>query len=86
MLINGHEYKEDEILFALRQEGYKIVPFETYRETHIHGSTFIKDYYTTKCAVKGNEEPTDENVYPIIARKVFEIKKEKPVLRGYGFP
>ncbi|GAA5096813.1 hypothetical protein GCM10023210_31080 [Chryseobacterium ginsengisoli] len=86
MLINGHRYREEEVLFALRQEGFKIVPFETYRETHIHGSTFIKDYYTTKCAVKGDQEPTDENVWSIIARKIFEIKKDKPKLIGYGNP
>lgn len=71
MNINGFEYTQEEVLEALREKGYLILPFRTYTETHIHGSGFTKDWYDTKCAVKGADLPSDENVWENVAVKEF---------------
>ena len=80
MKINGFEYTESEVLEALKSKGYLILPFETYTETHIHGSGFQKHYFDTKCAVKGAELPSDENIWHKVALKEFESKIQKPKL------
>ena len=80
MNINGFEYTENEVLDALRQKGYLILPYRTYTETHIHGSGFTKDWYDTKCAVKGADLPSDENVWKNVAIKVFTKSFTKPKL------
>lgn len=80
MKINGFEYTESEILEALREKGYLILPFKTYREKHIHGSRFEKEWYDTKCAVKDSEFPSDENVWQNIAIKEFQKSFIKPKL------
>ncbi|MEI7489564.1 MAG: hypothetical protein WCJ72_19535 [Chryseobacterium sp.] len=67
MKINGFEYTESEILEALKKKGYVILPFRTYHERHIHGSTFEKDWFDTKCALKGSELPSDQNIWTNVA-------------------
>ncbi|SIT25540.1 hypothetical protein SAMN05421786_11524 [Chryseobacterium ureilyticum] len=80
MEINGYEYTEDEVLEALKKKGYLILKFETYNEEPIHGSTFVKHYFTTKCAVKGNQLPSDENIWFKVAEREFEKPFFKPDL------
>jgi len=80
MEINGYEYTEAEILEALKHKGYLILPFETYKETPIHGSSFQKQYYKTKCAVKGNEIPSEGNIWTLVADKEFNKPIQKPKL------
>lgn len=80
MKINGYEYSENEILDALRKKGYLILPYKTYNESHIHGSHFHKEWYNTKCAVKGAEIPSDENIYSKVAVREFEKEFTKPNL------
>ncbi|WP_139420954.1 hypothetical protein [Chryseobacterium mulctrae] len=80
MKINGFEYTESEVLEALRIKGYLIVPFKTYHERHIHGSRFEKDWYDTKCAVKGEEPPADENIWQNVAIKELQQTFVKPKL------
>lgn len=80
MKINGYEYTQEEVLEALREKGYLILPFRTYDEEHIHGSGFTKDWYDTKCAVKGDETPSDENVWQNVAIKEFTKNFTKPKL------
>ena len=80
MKINGFEYTEAEVLEALREKGYLILPFRTYTETHIHGSRFEKDWFDTKCAVKGADLPSDENIWHNVAIKVFTKNFTKPKL------
>ena len=80
MKINGFEYTEQEVLEALRKKGYTILPYRTYTETPIHGSGFTKDWYDTKCAVKGAELPSDENTWQNVAIKVFTKNFTKPKL------
>ena len=80
MKINGFEYTESEVLEALRKKGYTILPYRTYTETPIHGSGFTKDWYDTKCAVKADQLPSDENVWQNVAIKEFQKEFIKPKL------
>ena len=80
MKINGFEYTESEVLEALRTKGYNILPYRTYTETPIHGSGFTKDWYDTKCAVKADQIPSDENVWQNVAIKEFQKEFIKPKL------
>ena len=80
MKINGFEYTESEVLEALRKKGYTILPYRTYTETPIHGSGFTKDWYDTKCAVKADQIPSDENVWQNVAIKEFQKEFIKPKL------
>ena len=80
MKINGFEYTESEVLEALRKKGYTILPYRTYTETPIHGSGFTKDWYDTKCAVKADQIPSDENVWHNVAIKEFQKEFIKPKL------
>ena len=80
MKINGFEYTESEVLEALRKKGYTILPYKTYTETPIHGSGFTKDWYDTKCAVKADQIPSDENVWQNVAIKEFQKEFIKPKL------
>ena len=80
MKINGFEYTESEVLEALRKKGYLILPFRTYKETPIHGSGFTKDWYDTKCAVKADQLPSDENIWQNVAIKEFQKEFIKPKL------
>lgn len=80
MIINGYEYTESEVLNALKKKGYLILKYETYNEEPIHGSRFIKTYFTTKCAVKGNQLPSDENIWFKVAKKEFNKPVSKPNL------
>lgn len=79
MKINGFEYTESEILEALKKKGYLILPFRTYHERHIHGSTFHKEWYDTKCAVT-NEDPSDQNIWTNVALREFQKQFVKPPL------
>jgi hypothetical protein len=78
--INGFEYTESEELEALRKKGYTILPYRTYTETPIHGSSFTKDWYDTKCAVKDGQTPSDENIWQNVAIKEFQKEFIKPKL------
>ena len=80
MKINGFEYTESEVLEALRKKGYTILPYRTYTETPIHGSSFTKDWYDTKCAVKTDQLPSDENIWHNVAIKEFQKEFIKPKL------
>jgi len=80
MKINGFEYTESEVLEALRKKGYTILPYRTYTETPIHGSGFTKDWYDTKCAVKADQLPSDENIWHSVAIKEFQKEFIKPKL------
>ena len=80
MKINGFEYTEQEVLEALRKKGYTILPYRTYTETPIHGSGFTKDWYDTKCAVKADQIPSDENIWQNVAIKEFQKEFIKPKL------
>ena len=80
MKINGFEYTEQEVLEALRKKGYTILPYRTYTETPIHGSGFTKDWYDTKCAVKADQIPSDENIWHNVAIKEFQKEFIKPKL------
>ena len=80
MKINGFEYTESEVLEALRTKGYTILPYRTYTETPIHGSGFTKDWYNTKCAVKADQIPSDENIWQNVAIKEFQKEFIKPKL------
>ena len=80
MKINGFEYTEQEVLEALRKKGYTILPYRTYTETPIHGSSFTKDWYDTKCAVKADQIPSDENIWQNVAIKEFQKEFIKPKL------
>ena len=80
MKINGFEYTEQEVLEALRKKGYTILPYRTYTETPIHGSGFTKDWYDTKCAVKADQLPSDENIWQNVAIKEFQKEFIKPQL------
>jgi len=80
MKINGFEYTESEVLEALRKKGYTILPYRTYTETPIHGSGFTKDWYDTKCAVKADQLPSDENIWQNVAIKEFQKEFIKPKL------
>ena len=80
MKINGFEYTESEVLEALRKKGYTILPYRTYTETPIHGSGFTKDWYWTKCAIKGADIPSDENIWQNVAIKEFQKEFIKPKL------
>jgi len=80
MKINGFEYTESEVLEAFRKKGYTILPYRTYTETPIHGSGFTKDWYDTKCAVKADQIPSDENIWHNVAIKEFQKEFIKPKL------
>ena len=80
MKINGFEYTESEVLEALRRKGYTILPYRTYTEIPIHGSGFTKDWYDTKCAVKTDQLPSDENIWHNVAIKEFQKEFIKPKL------
>ena len=80
MKINGFEYTESEVLEALRRKGYLILPYRTYTEMPIHGSGFTKDWYDTKCAVKADQLPSDENIWHNVAIKEFQKEFIKPKL------
>ena len=80
MKINGYEYSEVEVLEALRKKGYLILPYRTYTEEHIHGSTFVKDWYETKVAIKGEQLPSDEYIWTNVAIKEFQKEFTKPPL------
>ena len=80
MKINGFEYTESEVLEALRTKAYTILPYRTYTETPIHGSGFTKDWYNTKCAVKTDQLPSDENIWQNVAIKEFQKEFIKPKL------
>ena len=80
MKINGFEYTEQEVLEALRKKGYTILPYRTYTEMPIHGSGFKEDWYDTKCAVKADQLPSDENIWQNVAIKEFQKEFIKPKL------
>ena len=80
MKINGFEYNQEEVLEALRNRGYLILPYKTYTEKHRHGSTFIKEWYDTKVAVKGDQLPADEYIWQNVAIKEFQREFVKPKL------
>lgn len=80
MEINGFEYSQQEVLEALKKRGYLILNFETFEESHVHGSCFARTNISTKCAVKGGDVPSDENVWQIVAKKEFEKAISKPPL------
>lgn len=79
MIINGFNYTQEEVFEALRSKGYLILPFRTYKEVHIHGSSFQKEWYDTYCAVK-DDNPSDQNVWQNVALKEFHKKYTKPKL------
>lgn len=81
MNINGFEYTQPEVLDALREKGYIILPFRTYNERHIHGSHFEKEWFDTKCAVKGSDLPSDDNLWQNVAIKEFTKSFTKPKLQ-----
>lgn len=80
MKLNGLEYSESEILEALKQKGYLILPFKDYTERHIHGSRFEKYWFETKCAVKENETASEKNIWQNVAIKEFQKEFTKPKL------
>ena len=80
MKINGFEYTQEEIWEALRMKGYLLLPYRTYSETHIHGSVYKKEWYNTKCAIKGGELPSDENQWTNVAIREFQKEFVKPKL------
>lgn len=80
MTINGFNYTEEEILDALRQKGYLILHYRDYHEKHIHGSGFVKEWYDTKCAVKGAELPCEKNIWTNVAIREFQKEMKKPPL------
>lgn len=80
MIINGFNYTEEEILEALRRKGYEIVPYRYYTLSHVHGSRFNKEWYDTKCAVKGDELPCEKNIWTNVALKEFQKEIKKPPL------
>lgn len=80
MKINGFEYTEQEVQDALRKKGYLLLPYRTYTERHIHGSTFEKDWFETKVALKGAELPSDERIWTNVAIKEFQKEFVKPQL------
>lgn len=80
MKINGYEYTKEEILAALKKKGYRIVIHTFHDEEHVHGSTFIKNHYTTECAVNHSELPTEKDQWHVIAKKEFETPIIKPPL------
>lgn len=80
MILNGFEYTENEILEALRNKGYLILAYRTYNERHIHGSRFEKEWYNTKCAVKDDQIPSDQNIWKNVAIKEFQKDFTKPKL------
>lgn len=80
MEINGFDYSQQEVLEALKKRGYLILNYETYEETPIHGSCFARTNISTKCAVKGGDIPSDDNIWSEVARKEFEKPIIKPPL------
>ncbi|PWN62292.1 hypothetical protein [Chryseobacterium oncorhynchi] len=80
MEINGFEYSQQEVLDALKAKGYLILNYETYEETPIHGSCFARTNISTKCAVKGNELPSDDNIWHLVAKRIFSKPESKPSL------
>lgn len=80
MKINGYEYTDEEIQDALRRKGYLLLPYRTYTETHIHGSRFVKEWYDTKVAIKGDQLPSDEYIWTNVAIKEFQKEFTKPPL------
>lgn len=80
MKINDHEYTKEEVLAALKKKGYLILKHTFHDEEHVHGSRFIKHHYTTECALKGADLPTEDNQWQKIALKEFELKTVKTPL------
>ena len=80
MKINDQEYSKEEVLAALKKKGYTILKHLFHDEVHIHGSTFVKNHFTTECAVKGKEMPNEKNQWQNIAVKEFQRINEKPPL------
>lgn len=80
MLINGFEYTEDEILDALREKGYLILPWvwETIDETFPGGKELMK--INTKCALKGADLCSEKTMWQNVALKEFQKKFVKPKL------
>ena len=80
MKINDHEYTKEEVLEALKKKGYLILKHLFHDEEHLHGSRFIKNHFTTECAVKGADLPTEDNQWQKVAIKEFEKPIVKPPL------
>jgi hypothetical protein len=80
MKLNGFEYTDEEIMEALRKKGYLLLKYRTYTETHIHGSGFVKEWFDTKCALKPDDFPCDENIWTNVAIREFQKKFVKPEL------
>lgn len=80
MIINGQEYTQEETLEALKNKGYKIVYHEFYFEDQTFPNDFEVFRRTLACALKGDEQPSEENIWREVAIKEFELNNEKPPL------
>lgn len=79
MIINHHEYTEEEVFEALRKRGYllKDHTFTDFDETFPNGiESFQID---TVCAVKADELPSIENTWENVALKIWQ-NFTKPLL------
>lgn len=81
MKINGFEYSKQEVLDALRKKGYVISEYGFTTETHIHGSRFHEEPYSTEIAIKeAKEQITESDIWYNVAMKTFQISLVRPPL------
>lgn len=78
--INGFTYTEDEVIEALRNKGYLILPWvlKYEDETFPSGVELIK--IKTKVALKGTDMPCEKNIWTNVAIREFQKEMKKPKL------
>lgn len=80
MILNGHEYTQEEIFEALRQKGYLLLRF-TYKckEDAFMGGFEYHDI-DTYCALKGADMPSEKNLWENVAIREFQKSFLRPPL------
>ena len=80
MIINGFTYTEEEILEALHQKGYVILPWVWIYEDETFPGGVELVRRPTKVALKGADLPCEKNIWTNVAIREFQKEMKKPPL------
>ena len=80
MILNGHEYTQEEIFEALRKRGYLLLRF-TYIDTDETFPCGVETFeIDTFCALKGADMPSEKNLWENVAIREFQKSFLRPPL------
>lgn len=80
MIINGYEYTQSEVIEALKNKGYYIELWEYHWQDETFPNGITNEVTFIHCALKDNEDASEENIWYKIAEKEFKKTFAKPEL------